>query len=336
MAQPGFWDDPAAAQSTVRRLKAVKARLDTFAGLGRRLDDAGALLDLAEEESAPDLAAEARRELQMLREALERLELETLMGGPYDRHAAILALHAGAGGTEAQDWVQMLMRMYTRWAEDHGYEVTVLDTVEGEEAGLKSVTLLVEGEYAYGFLKPERGVHRLVRISPFDASGRRHTSFASVDVVPDLPEDDEIEIDPEELKIDTMRASGAGGQHVNKTSSAVRITHLPTGIVVHCQNERSQHANRDTAMRILKARLAKLREEEREKELAELRGEQREIAWGSQIRSYVLQPYTLAKDHRTGVEVGNVMGVLDGNLDPFIYGVLRKGAHGVPAEEPRA
>ncbi len=322
MARPGFWDDQARARQTVQALATAKARLERFDDLTRRAGDALALAELASEEADPSIAAELRQELGRLRRDVRHLELETLLNGPYDRHSAILALHAGAGGTDAQDWVEMLYRMYIRWAEDHGYRLEVLDMVEGEEAGLKSVTLLVEGDNAYGFLRAERGVHRLVRHSPFDYSARRHTSFASVDVIPDLPEDGEIEIDPEDLRVDTFRASGAGGQHVNKTSSAVRLTHLPTGIVVTCQNERSQHANRETAMRILKARLLKLREEEREKELAQLRGEHREIAWGSQIRSYVFDPYTLVKDHRTGVEVGNIRAVMDGELDPFIYSFL--------------
>ncbi|HEY8449964.1 MAG TPA: peptide chain release factor 2, partial [Bacillota bacterium] len=249
-----------------------------------------------------------------------------LLTGEYDAEDAILSLHPGAGGTESQDWAEMLMRMYVRWAERKGFEVRVLDYLEGEEAGLKSATLSIRGRYAYGFLKAEKGVHRLVRISPFDASGRRHTSFASVDVLPDLEDDGDVEIRPEDLRIDTFRSGGAGGQHVNKTDSAVRITHLPTGIVVSCQNERSQHANREAAMKILKARLRKLKEEERERQLAELRGEQGEIAWGNQIRSYVFHPYTLVKDHRTGVEVGNVQAVMDGDIDVFIYALLEQRA----------
>ena len=291
-----------------------------------------ALVELAQAEGDLSLQDEILAEVQDLEKAVGELELSVLLSGRYDQDDAIVSLHAGAGGTESQDWAAMLMRMYVRWAERKDYQVEVLDYQEGEEAGIKSATLSVRGPLAYGFLKTERGVHRLVRISPFDASGRRHTSFASVDVLPDLGDDaDDIEIRPEELRIDTYRAGGAGGQHVNKTDSAVRITHLPTGIVVTCQNERSQHANRETAMKILRARLRKLREEERERELAELRGEQREIAWGSQIRSYVFHPYTLVKDHRTGVEVGNVQAVMDGDIDPFIYAVLEQSAAASPA-----
>lgn len=326
MAEPGFWSDPEEARKALRRASAVKAPLERFRALEKRAGDLEALIELGEEEQDLSLAGEVSLELEALRRDLRQMELEVLLNGRYDARNAIVSLHAGAGGTEAQDWVQMLLRMYTRWAEGHGFEVEVLDLLEGDEAGIKSVTLLVRGDNAYGFLKPERGVHRLVRISPFDASGRRHTSFASVDVTPEIEEEGEIEVDPDDLRIDTFRSSGAGGQHVNKTDSAVRITHLPTGIVVQCQNERSQHANRETAMRILKSKLAKLREEEREKEIAALRGVQQEIAWGSQIRSYVFQPYSLVKDHRTGVEIGNVEGVMDGNLDPFIYAYLEQNA----------
>ncbi len=326
MAEPGFWSDPEEARKALRRASAVKAPLERFRALEKRAGDLEALIELGEEEQDLSLAGEVSLDLETLRRDLRQMELEVLLNGRYDARNAIVSLHAGAGGTEAQDWVQMLLRMYTRWAEGHGFEVEVLDLLEGDEAGIKSVTLLVRGDNAYGFLKPERGVHRLVRISPFDASGRRHTSFASVDVTPEIEEEGEIEVDPDDLRIDTFRSSGAGGQHVNKTDSAVRITHLPTGIVVQCQNERSQHANRETAMRILKSKLAKLREEEREKEIAALRGVQQEIAWGSQIRSYVFQPYSLVKDHRTGVEIGNVEGVMDGNLDPFIYAYLEQNA----------
>jgi len=255
---------------------------------------------------------------------VERLELSTLLNGEYDHADAILSVHAGAGGTEAMDWAQMLMRMYTRWAEEKGYQVEILDILPGEEAGIKSVSLSIKGDLAYGYLKAEQGVHRLVRISPFDASGRRHTSFASVSVEPDVEEDGEIVIDPNDLRIDTFRASGAGGQHVNKTESAVRITHIPTGIVVTCQSERSQHANRDRAMRMLRARLLQRRLEEQQKKMEELRGQQGEIAWGNQIRSYVFTPYTLVKDHRTGAETSNVNAVMDGEIDMFIEAYLRR------------
>jgi len=254
------------------------------------------------------------------------MELETLLNGKYDRNNAILTLHPGAGGTESQDWTEMLYRMYTRWAESKGYRVEVLDYLPGDEAGIKSVTISIEGENAYGYLKAEKGVHRLVRISPFDASGRRHTSFSAVEVMPEVNDETTIEIDPKDLKVDTYRSSGAGGQHVNKTSSAVRITHIPTGIVVQCQNERSQISNRATAMKILRSKLLELQMKEKEKELAQLKGEQQEIGWGSQIRSYVFHPYSLVKDHRTGVEKGNVHAVMDGDLDDFITGYLKMQA----------
>lgn len=252
--------------------------------------------------------------------------METLLSGKYDSKNAILTLHAGAGGTEAQDWVSMLFRMYTRWAEDKGYKVTVLDMLAGDEAGIKSVTILVEGPNAYGYLKSEKGVHRLVRISPFDAAGRRHTSFASADVMPEIDDDVEIEIKPEDLKIDTFRSSGAGGQHVNKTESAIRITHIPTGIVVSCQNERSQQSNRNAAMKILKAKLFEIHQEEQQKELDKIRGVQKEIGWGSQIRSYIFHPYSLVKDHRTNVEIGDVQAVMDGKIDEFINAYLKYAA----------
>ena len=326
MAQPGFWDDPERARGDLRLLSSVREPLEEYERLKRRLEDAEALLELAREEGDTSLYSELAGEVQALKRDSDRLWLGLLLTGEYDAEDAILSLHPGAGGTESQDWAEMLMRMYVRWAERKGFEVRVLDYLEGEEAGLKSATLSIRGRNAYGFLKAEKGVHRLVRISPFDASGRRHTSFASVDVLPDLEDDGDVEIRPEDLRIDTFRSGGAGGQHVNKTDSAVRITHLPTGIVVSCQNERSQHANREAAMKILKARLRKLKEEERERQLAELRGEQGEIAWGNQIRSYVFHPYTLVKDHRTGVEVGNVQAVMDGDIDVFIYALLEQRA----------
>lgn len=292
--------------------------------LQRRLDDTEVLLELAAEEDDATVVQEAATELTDLETDLQRMELELLLAGKYDAGNAIVALHAGAGGTEAMDWVQMLLRMYTRWAEQRNFKVETLDLLPGDEAGVKSATILVQGPYAYGFLHPEKGVHRLVRISPFDASGRRHTSFASVDVMPEVEEDVEIEVRTEDLRIETYRAGGAGGQHVNKTESAVRITHVPTGEVAACQNERSQVQNRATAMRMLKAKLLERKLEEQRKELEQVRGEQMEIAWGSQIRSYVFQPYSLVKDHRTNLEVGNVQAVMDGDLDPFIYAVLQQ------------
>jgi peptide chain release factor 2 len=291
--------------------------------LATKLEEARTLFELALEEEDETALGEVEKELSELEKDLAGLELTTLLGGEFDRNNAYLTIHAGAGGTEAQDWAQMLYRMYVRWAERRGYEVEVIDLLPGEEAGIKSVTMLVRGELAYGYLKGEKGVHRLVRISPFDANARRHTSFASVDVLPEMPEDVEIEIRPEDLKIDTFRSGGAGGQYVNKTESAIRITHLPTGIVVTCQNERSQIQNRARAMALLRARLAEYYRQEQEKKLAELKGEYTEIAWGNQIRSYVFCPYTMVKDHRTECETGNVQAVMDGEIDPFIEAYLR-------------
>ncbi len=288
------------------------------------LDELKVLLDLCSEAEDEELEDELRTGVKRLTEVLDRHDQENLFSGPYDDRNALISLHAGAGGTEAQDWVEMLFRMYGRWAQEQGFQVEVLDILPGDEAGIKSITGLISGRYAYGYLKAERGVHRLVRISPFDASGRRHTSFASVDVIPEVEEDTEIDINPEDLRIDTYRASGHGGQYINKTDSAVRITHLPTGIVVQCQSERSQLANRLRAMKMLRSRLSALKRQEQEAKLNQLRGEQREIAWGSQIRSYVFEPYTLVKDHRTGVEIGNVQAVMDGAIGPFIEAYLRQ------------
>lgn len=323
MAQPGFWDDPREAQKTAAEASHLREQVSDWEKLRQRAEDARVLFELAVEEDDPEAAAEVLRDLPALEDAVDRMELETFLSGPYDSHDAILSIHPGAGGTESQDWAQMLLRMYTRWAEDHGYQVELLDLLPGEEAGIKSATLSIRGKNAYGYLQAERGVHRLVRISPFDASGRRHTSFASVDVLPDVQESDDIVIKPEEIRVDTYRASGAGGQYVNKTESAVRITHLPTGIVVTCQTERSQHSNREAAMKILKARLLARKLEEQRQKLNELRGEQGEIAWGNQIRSYVFAPYTMVKDHRTDVETANVQAVMDGELDLFIQAYLR-------------
>src|SRR5690554_1419993 len=323
MGAPDFWNDPKEAQQVARQAKALKAQVEEWERAHGKWEDLEVLLELAVEEDDEATLQEAAQQLADLEREVERLELSTLLSGEYDDADAILHIHAGAGGTEAQDWAEMLTRMYTRWAEDHGYTVEVLDSLPGEEAGIKSISLAVKGHRAYGYLKAERGVHRLVRISPFDASGRRHTSFASVTVEPDVEDDGEIEIDPSDLRIDTYRASGAGGQHVNKTESAVRITHLPTGIVVQCQSERSQHSNRDRAMRMLRARLLQRRLEEQQKKMAELRGEQAEIAWGSQIRSSVFQPYTMVKDHRADAETGNVQAVMDGEIDMFIEAYLR-------------
>jgi len=308
----------------MQELSYHQSKVKVFEELTRELDDARALWELAVEEDDPDLEPEIAAALSVLKQRCERLELEILLSGPYDRNNAIMTLHAGTGGTEAQDWAQMLYRMYVRWAERRGFKVETMDLLPGEEAGIKSATISLQGENAYGYAKGEKGVHRLVRISPFDASGRRHTSFAAVDVIPEVTDDTEINIAPEELKVDTFRSSGAGGQHVNKTESAVRITHLPTGIVVACQSERSQIQNRAAAMRVLQAKLLDLKRKQQEQELSELRGEQQEIAWGSQIRSYVFQPYSLVKDHRTNVETGNVGAVMDGEIDDFIAAYLQQ------------
>jgi len=309
----------------MQKIATVQAQLGRFESLKSKFDDLAILAELADEEDDEHAISECMEQIAALDAAISRIELANLLSGPYDAANAIMAIHPGAGGTESQDWAEMLMRMYSRWAERSGYRVEAIDVLPGEEAGIKSATLIMSGQNAFGYLKGERGVHRLVRISPFDASARRHTSFASVDVVPEMGEE-EIEIDPSDLKIDTYRSGGAGGQHVNKTDSAVRITHLPTGIVVQCQNERSQHSNKETAMRILRGRLASLALEQQEKELAAIRGEQHEIAWGSQIRSYVFQPYTMVKDHRTNIETGDVNAVMNGEIDEFIEGQLRLAA----------
>ena len=323
MAQAGFWDDPEAAQKVIEKLNSVKRPLTAWQDLVGALEDLKVLLELGKEEADEATIVEVKDELEQLTDNVEELELTTLLGGVYDGNNAYIAIHSGAGGTEAQDWVQMLFRMYSRWAEERSFKAEVIDLMPGDEAGIKNATLLIKGENAYGYLRAEKGVHRLVRISPFDASGRRHTSFASVDVIPEVKDNGEIEIEPGDLRIDTYRASGAGGQHVNKTDSAVRITHTPTGIVVQCQGERSQHSNREQAMQLLRARLLERKMAEQEAMMEELRGEQSEIAWGSQIRSYVFCPYTMVKDHRTDHETGNVQAVMDGNLDPFISAYLR-------------
>lgn len=323
---PDFWNDVENAQRVTGKISTLKSSVARYMALQNQLEDSCVLWDLAVESDDEQLAAEAKAGLSPFQKALEALELAVLLSGPYDDHDAIMSLHAGAGGVEAQDWVEMLLRMYTRYCEREGYKIEMLDFLPGDEAGVKSVTFSVSGPSAYGYLKSERGVHRLVRISPFDAAGRRHTSFASMDVLPQVEDDTELKIDNEELRIDTYRSSGKGGQHLNKTDSAVRITHLPTGIVTQCQDERSQHANKDRAMRMLAARLLDIKAREREEELRKERGEQQEIGWGSQIRSYVFQPYRLVKDHRTGVEMGNVDAVMDGELEPFIAAYLRKFA----------
>lgn len=322
-AEPGFWDDIENSQKILQRTKSLKTKLERFNRIASQWEDLMTLNELGLEEQDESVVPEVKEGLEKLESELEKLRLETLLTGPYDRNNAILTLHAGAGGTEAQDWVQMLLRMYIRWAEKSGFAVKTLDFLDGDEAGIKSVTINVIGENAYGYLKSEKGVHRLVRISPFDASGRRHTSFASVEVMPELDNDIEIQINPDDLKVDTYRSSGAGGQHINKTESAVRITHIPTGIVVSCQTERSQFQNRDTAMKMLKAKLLELKEREQKERIEDLKGVQLEIAWGSQIRSYVFCPYTLVKDHRTNYEEGDVNSVMDGDIDGFINEYLK-------------
>ncbi len=305
-------------------MASAESKLGTWQRLKKDIDDNLEMALLAEEEGDQSLIQDLGAVSTELAEKVRDMELTTLLSGPYDSRDAIVALHAGAGGTESMDWVEMLFRMYTRWAERRQFGTEVLDMLPGDEAGLKSVSFSVTGDYSYGFLRVEKGVHRLVRISPFDSNARRHTSFASVDVLPEMGEEDDISINPDDLKIDTFRSSGAGGQNVQKVASAVRITHLPTGIVISCQNERSQYNNKIVAMRLLSAKLLALREEERRKEIDTIRGPQKEIAWGSQIRSYVFQPYTLVKDHRTGVEIGNVEKVMDGGIDDFIYAKLQQ------------
>ena len=323
MASPDFWNDQKEAQKVISEAKHLKDQVNTFYRLNEKSEDIRVAFELLQEEPDPDLQEELEEQLEKLEKELNEFELELLLNGPYDKNNAILEIHSGAGGTESQDWASMLLRMYTRWAEKKGYQVEILDYLAGEEAGIKSVTLLIKGHNAYGYLKAEKGIHRLVRISPFDASGRRHTSFASCEVIPEINDDIEIEIRPEDIRVDTFRASGAGGQHVNKTSSAVRITHIPTGIVVSSQAQRSQIQNREQAMKMLRAKLYQKQLEEQEKQLAEIRGEQKEIGWGSQIRSYVFHPYSMVKDHRTNVETGNVQAVLDGEIDEFIDAYLR-------------
>ena len=323
MGESGFWDDNQKAQGIMKELNTLKASIKEYELIQNKYDDAQTLIEIAYEENDPSLIPEIEESLDDFIKEFEGLKLKTLLSGRYDSYNAILTLHAGAGGTESCDWASMLCRMYQRWAEKKGFDVEILDYLDGDEAGLKSVTLQVNGNNAYGYLKSEKGVHRLVRISPFNAAGKRQTSFVSCDVMPDIEEDTGIEINEEDLRIDTYRASGAGGQHVNKTSSAVRITHIPTDIVVQCQNERSQRQNKDRALKMLKAKLYLVKQQEAEEKMADIRGEVKEIGWGNQIRSYVMQPYTMVKDHRTNEEVGNVTGVLDGDIDSFINAYLK-------------
>jgi peptide chain release factor 2 len=319
---PGFWNDAETAQKILKERAELAAPIETWRKQAQELDDAKVFAEFADEGDA-DAGAEAALKLDEVEAALERMELQRKLGGEHDDGSAIVTVHPGAGGTEAQDWAEMLLRMYLRWAERRGYRVELVDQQPGEGAGIKSATFTVEGPYAFGYLKAEAGIHRLVRISPFDANARRHTSFASVFVYPEIDEEVEVEINEADLRVDTYRSSGAGGQHVNKTDSAVRLTHLPTGIVVACQNERSQHKNKSMAMKVLRARLYELEQEKQRQKMAELDKTKKDIAWGHQIRSYVLHPYRLVKDHRTGVEVGNADGVLDGDLDQFIEAYLQ-------------
>lgn len=319
-----FWNDTDNSSKVLKQINNLKSKVEGFKKLNNELNNLLEMSELLQVEEDEELAKELLKSTYTLEKDIEKLEITTLLSGKYDNNNAILTIHPGAGGTEAQDWAEMLYRMYTRWANANGYEVKELDYLEGDEAGLKSVTFSVNGDYAYGYLKGEMGVHRLVRISPFDAGGRRHTSFASVEVLPEITDDIELDINPDDIKMDVYRASGAGGQHINKTSSAVRLTHIPTGIIVACQTERSQFQNRDTAMKMLKSKLLNLKEKEQKDTIDELKGIQMDIAWGSQIRSYVFCPYTLVKDHRTNYEVGNVQAVMDGDLNGFIDSYLKK------------
>ena len=330
MEAPDFWNNPEVSQNKMKELKGLKDEVATFRELETAYGDIETMIEMGYEENDEALIPEIQEMLDHFVATYEAIHMKTLLSGEYDRDNAILSLHAGAGGTESCDWAAMLYRMFTRWAEKKGFQVEVLDSLDGDEAGIKSITFEVNGPNAYGYLKSEKGVHRLVRISPFNANGKRQTSFVSCDVMPDIEEDIDIEINEDDLRIDTYRSSGAGGQHINKTSSAIRITHLPTGIVVQCQNERSQHMNKDKAMQMLKAKLYLLKQEENAKKAAGIRGEVTEIGWGNQIRSYVMQPYTMVKDRRTGVESGNVDAVLDGDLDPFINGYLKWLSLGCP------
>ncbi len=323
MEMPGFWDDPDKSQMLMKELKGLKNAIEGYDKLEGYVEDAKTFIEMAEEENDESLIPEIGELLDEYEVLYDEMMMDTLLSGPYDRDGAILTLHAGAGGTESCDWASMLLRMYTRWAEKRGFTVETLDYLDGDEAGVKSVTIQINGENAYGYLKSEHGVHRLVRISPFNAAGKRQTSFVSCDVMPDIEEDLNIEINEDDLRIDTYRSSGAGGQHINKTSSAIRITHIPTNIVVQCQSERSQHMNKDKAMQMLKAKLFILKQQENDEKMAGIRGTQMDNGWGSQIRSYVLQPYTMVKDHRTNKEIGNAQSVLDGNIDPFISEYLK-------------
>ncbi len=323
MEAPSFWDDIENSSKVIKESKNIKDTISAYEGLREQLEDIETMLEMGYEENDKELVPEIQEMMKSFEKQFDEMRISTLLSGEYDENDAILTLHAGAGGTESCDWAGMLYRMYSKWAEKRGYKTEVLDFLDGDEAGIKSITVQISGKNAYGYLKSEKGVHRLVRISPFNAAGKRQTSFASCDVLPDIEEDVTVDIAEEDLKIDTYRASGAGGQHINKTDSAIRITHIPTGVVVQCQNERSQHKNKDKAMKMLKAKLYIMKQQENLEKISDLRGEVKEIGWGNQIRSYVMQPYTLVKDHRTNEEIGNVQSVLDGNLDPFMNAYLK-------------
>ncbi len=323
-AVDGFWDDLEASQKILQKMKALKNKVEKYDNLAQEYEDTMVLIDMANSEDDDSYIEEIGSAVKRIRITIDDMTLQTLLSGEYDKNNAIITLHSGAGGTESQDWVEMLLRMYTRWAERRNFSVETLDFLPGDEAGVKSASILVSGENAYGYLKSEKGVHRLVRISPFDAAGRRHTSFGSIEVMPEFNEDIQIDIRPEDLRVDTYRASGAGGQHINKSDSAIRITHIPTGVVVSCQTERSQHKNRDTAMKMLKSKLMEIKERENKEKIEDIKGVEKEIGWGSQIRSYVFHPYNLVKDHRTNYEMGNIGAVMDGDLDGFINEYLKQ------------
>lgn len=326
IGEQNFWDDQENAQKTLKLSSSLKAKKDRFVAIQGKLSEVEVILELLEEEEDEGLEKDLINSFDSLQKEMEEFNIDTLLSGEYDENNAILSLHPGAGGTESQDWASMLLRMYLRFADSRGYKVKTLDYQHGDEAGIKSVTLSISGENVYGYLKGEKGVHRLVRISPFDSAGRRHTSFASVDITPELDDDIDIDINPEDLRIDTYRSTGAGGQHVNTTDSAIRITHIPTGIVVQCQNERSQHKNKDTAMKMLMSKLIEIKEAEHKEKIEDIQGQYGQIAWGNQIRSYIFHPYSMVKDHRTGAETGNVQAVMDGGIDMFIKDYLKQKA----------
>lgn len=329
MQQPGFWDNPSRAQETSTEANALKQKVAAYDNLAAKIEDTAVLAQMAIEEEDMSLVKEIQQDVEAISEEVEKLRVQLLLSGEYDKNNAILDLHVGVGGTDAQDWTEMLLRMYTRWAEKKGYKVETIDILPADDYGIKSATLRIQGEYAYGYLKAEKGIHRLVRISPFNSNGKRQTSFASIEVLPELTQSQDISIRPEDLKVDTFRAGGAGGQHVNKTESAIRITHLPTGIIVQCQNQRSQHYNKEEAMKMLKSKLAELKERAHKERVEDLAGELKDMGWGSQIRSYTFQPYTMVKDHRTKAENTNVGAVMDGDIDSFIIAYLQEETQAV-------